>query len=461
MSSHPSLLRRLAASLVIAQIVMVFVTFEGVVSFGIIVDLISGSPRLDEYAVLRARELLAQSIVQSPDGSALIEPTKALREYAALTPTFRFAALDPKTRRPTRGSSTDLTKSLSHLDHIDVDVTKFTIVGDSAAHRLGNMHRVDTGAGELTLIIYGYAFSVDDFNYLLQTYLQSLVTTPAAILALSPLILATLGIGLIVARRSLGPLEMAAASAKCIDYKFLDQRLPTNDVPIEVLPLVEAVNDALARVDLGVTQQRRFLANAAHELRTPVAILNARIDSPRKPSFEIDLKRDVRRIRNIIEQLLIASRLGEAHEEEGEDVDLVEIAERQIADQTLIAIKSGRQIEFDAPSTPIVVKANRRALESVIANLIDNALHAEPDRGIILVRLRQGATLEVVDHGVGVPEGERELVFEPFWRKSETRPGTGLGLAIVKEIVELHKGQISVLTTPGGGATFKVSLPQA
>jgi signal transduction histidine kinase len=459
MSPHPSLSWRLAGALVIAQIVMILITLQGVVLIPAVIGLISGSAQVDEFAVLRTRELLTQSIVRRADGSAAIAPSPAMRAYLAGDTAFRFAALDPKTRRPIAGSSPELMKSLSHFDHIDIDVTKFTIVGDTGAHRYGNMHKGDTPAGELVLIIYGYAASVDDLSYLLKANIETFAT-PGAIAVLSPLIMATLGIGLIVARRSLWPLQRAVVSAKGIELNSLDQRLPTNEVPIEVLPLVEAVNDALARVDLGVARQRRFLANAAHELRTPVAVLNARLDSPRKPSFEIDLKRDVRRIRNIIEQLLVASRLGEAPDEESSEFDLVEVAQRQIADHTLVAIKSDRQIEFEAPAEPILVKGNRRALESVIANLVDNALHAEPEGGTIIVRLDPEATqLSVIDHGEGVAEPDRALVFEPFWRKSEKREGAGLGLAIVKEIVERHRGCIVVRDTPGGGATFELSLP--
>jgi signal transduction histidine kinase len=403
---------------------------------------------------------LTESIVRAADGSASIEPTPALRDYAARTPTFEYAALDPTTRRPLPGSSVELIKSLGHIDHIQIDVTKFSIVGDNRAHHMGHMRTMATPAGQFILVTYGYAFDTADIGYQLWTIVTSLFSVPV-LATLSPLILVTIAIALFVSRRGLAPLERVVMSAKGIDLKSLDQRLPPDDVPLEVLPLVNAVNDALARVDLGVTQQRRFIANAAHELRTPVAILNARIDSPRKPTFEIDVKRDARRIRNIVEQLLVASRLGELPEEAEQEGDLVEIAERQVADHTLLAIKSGRQIDFEAPTSPVLVKGSRKALESVVANLIDNALHAEPENGTIVVRLTREATLEVVDHGPGVPDAEQELIFEPFWRKSDAGTGTGLGLAIVKEIVELHKGRISIETTPGGGATFKVSLPRA
>lgn len=117
-----------------------------------------------------------------------------------------------------------------------------------------------------------------------------------------------------------------------------------------------------------------------------------------------------------------------------------------------------RNIEFEGPPCAVMARGDCRALESVVANLIDNALHAEPEGGAIIVPVTTNASLQVIDHGAGVAESDRELIFEPFWRKREARPGTGLGLAIVKEIVELHGGRMSTETTLGGGATFKVSL---
>lgn len=103
---------------------------------------------------------------------------------------------------------------------------------------------------------------------------------------------------------------------------------------------------------------------------------------------------------------------------------------------------------------------DRRALGCIVANLIDNALRAEPEKGTVQVRVKPGATIEVIDHGEGVTPEDRERIFEPFWRKSEATAGTGLGLAIVKDLVEAHGGHIVVVDTPGGGATFKVTLKQ-
>ncbi len=125
-----------------------------------------------------------------------------------------------------------------------------------------------------------------------------------------------------------------------------------------------------------------------------------------------------------------------------------------------LVIESGRFIEFEPPARPVVVRGSRRALESIVANLLDNALKAEPKSGTILVRIRPGVTIEVVDHGEGVAPADRDLIFELFWRKSDEPPGKRLGLTIVKDLAMLHNEKIWVEETPGVGATFKLTLPE-
>lgn len=124
----------------------------------------------------------------------------------------------------------------------------------------------------------------------------------------------------------------------------------------------------------------------------------------------------------------------------------------------LIALKQGKTIEFQAEGS-FFVSGNQHAIESVLTNLIANAIRAEPKGGRILARVAENGIISIEDHGEGVPFADREMIFEPFWRKSEATPGTGLGLAIAKELTDLHRGRIWVEDTLGGGATFKLSLP--
>jgi len=254
-------------------------------------------------------------------------------------------------------------------------------------------------------------------------------------------------------------LREAAAAAARIDLESLGERLPEAQMPAEIMPLVSAINSLLARLDAGVARQRRFTANAAHELRTPIAIMRARADNPENDSLREDFRRSLRRMRTIAEQLLALARLNERQGLAFEEIDLAQATLATVADYMPLVIENGRRIEFEPPQQRTKVRADRRALESILSNLIDNALRSEPNGGVIVVRANGNGVVEVVDHGAGVAAAERELVFEPFWRKSDATPGTGLGLAIVKELVEAHHGKVWVEETPGGGATFAIALP--
>ena len=210
-------------------------------------------------------------------------------------------------------------------------------------------------------------------------------------------------------------------------------------------------------MELGVAQQKRFMANAAHELRTPLAVLRARVEASEDSSLKGHLKRDVSRIGAIMEQLLASARLGGQGADTMQRIDLADLAWRVVADYALLCLDRDRRIEFEERETPVFVLGDRRAIESVLGNLIDNALRSERPGGTVLVRLRDDAVLEVIDHGDGVAT-ERETIFEPFWRKSDATPGTGLGLAIARDLMTKLSGRIWVEDTPGGGATFKISL---
>jgi signal transduction histidine kinase len=223
------------------------------------------------------------------------------------------------------------------------------------------------------------------------------------------------------------------------------------------------VNTALARVDAGVARERRFLANSAHELRTPVAILRSRVESlDHTPIDQVkrELKRDVQRVQTLLEQLLVLAQIEEqATKKKAPLVDLGEVVMQAVADYSPLAVSNGRQVSYEPPPAPVTVRAYPWAIESVVMNLIGNAVRAEPQGGVVVVRVSTDASIEVIDHGEGVVKSDREMIFEPFCRKDERRPGTGLGLAIARELIGKLQGRIWVEDTEGGGATFKVSLP--
>ena len=166
------------------------------------------------------------------------------------------------------------------------------------------------------------------------------------------------------------------------------------------------------------------------------------------------------RIQTIIEQLLALAQIeARGQGEPSPRIDIAETVLSATADYMPIAFDNGRHIAFEPPPGPIMVCGYQWAVESIVTNLIENAVRAEPADGTVIVRVTADATVEVVDHGEGVAPADREKIFEPFWRKSDATPGTGLGLAISRELIDKLGGRIWVEQTPGGGATFKIALP--
>ncbi len=196
-------------------------------------------------------------------------------------------------------------------------------------------------------------------------------------------------------------------------------------------------------------------------MRTPITILCTHIDDPDtdEATFRRTVKRDALRIKAIVEQLLAAATISNQQEAIDEKVDLGKAILDMTSDYLPLAVENRHKIELDCTAATIIVRGNRRVIECIAANLIDNALRAEPEGGTVLLRVRPGATVEVVDHGEGVATEDREKIFEPFWRKDDSTPGTGLGLSIVKEMMDKQGGRVWVEETPGGGATFKLWFP--
>lgn len=444
---------RLVAYLLIAQIVALLLV--PLTSF--FIGTVGLDPEADVYwndwGESRARELVANSIVREPGGAIRIEPTEPLRAYIAENPEFRYAAFDSATGVPARDSSADLASMLGEMTRLRANYLSFQILGASNRQLVGSFRKSSSPIGLTPIAVYGYSVQWPDVISLAFSWF-----TAPNILGLSPIIFGGVVIAWLMVRRSLMPLRVAAEAVSQIDMNSLDQRVPETNLPAEVVPFVQAVNQALSRLDVGVEAQRRFTANAAHELRTPVAILRARMNHPDDAFFISDIKRDARRIQTIVEQLLIAARISSRESALNEQVDLGETILAMVADYLPLVIESRRRIEYEPPPQPALVKGNRRALECIVANLIDNALRVEPEGGTVLVRVSEVSRIEVIDHGPGVRPEDRERVFEPFWRKDETTPGTGLGLSIVRELVETLGGTVAIDATPGGGATFRVSL---
>lgn len=261
-----------------------------------------------------------------------------------------------------------------------------------------------------------------------------------------------------VIRRELRGLKQAAEQAKLIDIDARGTRLPTENLPEEVHTLVDAVNGGLERLDQSYDQRERFLAHSAHELRTPIAILQTRLETaapfPERPRLLID----VARLSGLADQLLDLQRM-DLGESALVPLDLVELAENVVSDLAPLAINAGYEVAFDGPAAPVIVAGDEGSLRRALANVVQNAIMHASNRGRITVELSAPATLSVMDDGPGIAPADRERIFEPFYRIKPLASGAGLGLNLVASIIQRHGGRIDVTESPSGGARFAMTLP--
>lgn len=445
-----SLTWRLICNILIAQ----FIALVGSWVVASMLMLTTASNFSYEYlSMFTMRDLVIQSLAQDGSGKIYIEPRGALAAEQARMPTLKFAVFERLSGDAVRGSSPELSAAVQRMTNVDTRGIDFFFTEPSGEKVAASVWQWSTRFGPLFIATSGSVFQWRDILY----YLRN--DAPFIGLNLGAMALVSCAAAWIAVRRGLAPLRLVAAAADSLNFNSLGQGIPTARAPVEVLPLIQSINNGLHKLDAAAIRMRRYIANAAHELRTPVAILRARLENPEEPTFRSDLKRDVRRLQVIVQQLLIAARLDAQHVRLDQRVDLVSVAKAIVCDCAPLTFRSGRAIEFDAPQHAVYVTGNSQAIECIIVNLLDNALSLEPVGGSVTVRIRCDGSIEIADHGPGVSTDDRAHIFEPFWRKSEASQGAGLGLAIVKELADTLGAYISVEDTLGGGATFKLSFP--
>jgi two-component system sensor histidine kinase TctE len=248
--------------------------------------------------------------------------------------------------------------------------------------------------------------------------------------------------------------------------------LEAQDAPAEVAPLVVAFNDLLMRIERSNVAQKRFIANAAHQLRTPLAGIRMQSELALRDSAPGEVRQALERIAYGSSQSshLIAQLLALARAEAGtgetlpfQILDLNGVAGEVVRETYSLAAAKNIDLGLEAPETPVEIDGHPPLLREMLVNLVDNAIRYTPAGGRITVRVKAGETpgLEIEDNGIGIPESERELVFERFYRvENHAEPGSGIGLAIVKEIVSRHRAAIEALVPAGGtGTLMRVTFP--
>jgi len=265
---------------------------------------------------------------------------------------------------------------------------------------------------------------------------------------------------MITLRGALAPLERLQRYAEAIGPLRTDLRLPTDGLPTELLRPVQTVNAALRRLDEGFRVQRDFLADAAHELRTPLAILAAHLESLGDGPQVIPLRADVDRMTRLVGQMTTVAQLEALTIQPDDTADLSAISMELAALLAPYAISRRRGIAVSGADQPILVRGNQDAIYQALRNLVENALRYTAEGTEVELTLDGQGKVAVCDRGPGVPVADRQRLFNRFWRADRSSTGnSGLGLAIAQRIADLHHGSLEIDDNPGGGARFTLQIP--
>lgn len=338
---------------------------------------------------------------------------------------------------------------VAHIERVPFEDGPFLVVATSVA----------TPRGELRVIA----------GRTLETVEESSEAVGSLLAAGIPLLLVVVGaVTWRVVGRALAPVESMRAEVEAISSRELHRRVPHAPGKDEIARLATTMNGMLNRLEDGQARQRRFISDASHELRSPIATIRQHVDvalshpngTSAEELAEIVLEEDVR-LQDLVEDLLLLTRMDEGTlglHAETVDVDdlLFEEAER---------LRGGTNLRIDTSRVSAGrVSGDRRQLSKLIRNLIDNAIrHAKSTVALSLREDGREVMLTVDDDGEGVPLSERGRIFERFVRLEEARDrdsgGSGLGLAIVSEIAAAHSATVRVVDSPGGGARLEVRFP--
>ncbi|QEV20306.1 sensor histidine kinase [Streptomyces alboniger] len=328
-----------------------------------------------------------------------------------------------------------------------------TVDGESADYRFAAVEVSTEDKGDLTVYAGG---SLTDEQSAVSTALTSMLIG-------FPLLLGVVaGVTWLVTRRALRPVAAITAEMSAITAsEDLARRVPEPDTHDEIARLARTTNETLTALQTSVERQRRFVADASHELRSPIASLRTQLEVGAAHPELLDVDgavEDTVRLQGLAADLLLLARL-DAGEKPGEArVDLAAFVREELSQRTR------NRVDVHTDLTSVEVAGSRGQLARVLGNLLNNAQRHAVSRVTVTTRADGAwAVLEVSDDGSGVPPGERERIFERFVRLDDARTrdegGAGLGLAIARDVAARHGGTLGVREAPSGGALFELRLP--
>ncbi len=316
---------------------------------------------------------------------------------------------------------------------------------------------------EITLADKHYYFDVARSDLLAQ--LANEAVEPSIVDVATTVIIMTfiifLSVSVIAIRLIIKPSSRLTQQIKHIKPDDLHKRIDVENLPSELSPIANAMNDALDRVESSFEQQKRFITDAAHELRTPLTVLLNRLEL-KVPSSTIksELVNDTQFISRIVEQLLDLSRAQNMNIAEVSTIKLSDVAKNVCSHIAPIAIDKNHDLELVAENENSTIDVDEGELTVIVKNLLENAIKHTPRGGKIKVTVSDQSII-VEDSGNGIPEACHQQIFERFWRENQSdRKGSGLGLAITKELASHYNADIQVSNDSSlGGAKFIVRFP--
>ena len=304
-----------------------------------------------------------------------------------------------------------------------------------------------------------------------QTELINEIASASAMSAILPMFISAIILLVLIRWLVLSRLKPVVALAKIADRQDSANPGPlsTESIPTEIIPFVDAINRLLTRTKETIAAQNRFIANASHELRTPITALsllaenlaNARSQSEHSERMSLVLS-SLERLNSLVNQLLNLARLQNRSADSGENVYLNEIVQQVVI--ALYPLAEQKNIDLGITNTTETTVRNiNNGLNQLIENALANAIHYTPNNGKIDVEVRivfNMAQLTIKDTGPGIDDEDMANIFTPFYRsKDNDQPGSGLGLAICAEIAEGHKGTITLENYKTGGLVFTYKQP--
>ena len=306
----------------------------------------------------------------------------------------------------------------------------------------------------------------DNKRVLLASEISSAVLTAQFVILPFALILVWFGLS-----KGIAPLDELTDRVRAHRLRDLSAIDPS-EAPEEVRPFIHSINDLMARLQASLKAQQRFVADAAHQIRTPLSGLKTQAELALRQANGRDISHTVSQIAvgadqatRLINQLLALARTDSDAPTPLERIDLEALAREVTREWVGKASDTHIDLGFETIGSAFFVEGNQTLLHELLSNLIDNALRYTPVGGKVTTRLQAGeqVVLEVEDNGIGIEPGERELIFERFYRVLGTgTEGTGLGLAIVKGIAQAHRAKLALVDNPGErGTLVRIAFPRS